>query len=197
MIPHENHLSSVNGVGPTKKLAIIGNPNAGQKNLARIFRQGSHTLWGWPCEYIVPASAQKLTETCAALSPHIYEAAIVIGGDGTVHHAIRGLLQNQLQIPSIPQVPLFTFPGGTANDLATELGINLDWTSAQKMINEQSSEMIDLIEVNGIPFATVAGVGLGAIMTEDYLNSFIVLLEKKSTLLWRFARLHSTGARRD
>lgn len=152
----------------SKKLAIIGNPNAGQQNLARIFRQSSRTLWGWPCEYQVSTSASHLVEICASLTPEEYEAAVVIGGDGTQNHAIKGLILNKNRHPAHLQVPLLAFPAGTANDLASELGISNDWNLAQKLINHENHSSMDLITVNDLPFATVAGVGLGATMTDEF-----------------------------
>ena len=143
-----------------KKLAIIGNKKAGKGNLSQLFLEARRIIWGWPCDFLTPESTEELTELCASLDPNIYEAAVVIGGDGTVHHAVRGLSRNT--------VPLYAFPGGTANDLASELGTRPDWSLVQQLINERRPEAIDLIEVNGIPFSTVAGVGLGATLTEEF-----------------------------
>lgn len=169
---------------PIKKLAIIGNPNAGKNNLPHVLRQGKLTLWGWTCDFIMPNSPQALADACAQLDPKLYEAAIVIGGDGTIHHAIRGLLRKKSETALQEQVPLFPFPAGTANDLAREMGLKADWNFVQQLINEKQAKSIDMLEVNGIPFATVAGVGLGALMTEEFNQ------RRKSSKLFRF--LHKT-----
>ena len=143
-----------------KKLAIIGNAKAGKGNLSQLFLEARRVIWGWPCDFLTPSSTTDLTSLCASLDPNVYEAAVVIGGDGTIHHAVRGLSQGK--------IPLYAFPGGTANDLASELGTRADWAQVQQLINERQPEPIDLIDVNGIPFATVAGIGLGAALTEDF-----------------------------
>lgn len=144
----------------SKRIAIIANPHAGKGDVARTLQEAKRALWGYAVDIRFPESLAALHETCATLDPQIYEAVVVIGGDGTINQAIRGLARNQ--------VPLYVFPGGTANDLARELGIRADWEQAQRLIVEKRTETIDLIEVDQVPFATVAGIGVGAFLTAEF-----------------------------
>ena len=141
-----------------RKLAIMANPAAGRGRALALAQEARRALWGWPLELFVPETASELQEACRTLEPARFEAAIVIGGDGTINRALRGLTKSG--------VPLLPFPGGTANDLATELGIPADWEGVQRLVDARARAPMDLIEVNGVPFATVAGIGVGAELTE-------------------------------
>ncbi len=140
-----------------KTLALIANSAAGNGFAYRALDRGRKTLWGWPLETIFPKSCEELEATCAGLDSEKYEAAVVLGGDGTVNRALRGLIKSQ--------VPLYPFPLGTANDLAAEQGLRADWEQVQRLVDSQRYAKIDLIQVNDAPFATVGGIGVGAIIT--------------------------------
>ncbi len=143
-----------------KKLAIIANRSAGKGQALTALQQAKRQLWGWDVDFKLPTTISELQETCQALDPNIYEAAVLVGGDGTINQALPGLSQSQ--------VPFCPYPGGTANDLAHELGIRPEWNQIQNLINKKKIATIDLITVNKIPFATVAGIGIGALLTSEF-----------------------------
>ncbi|MEK6705646.1 MAG: diacylglycerol kinase family protein [Bdellovibrionota bacterium] len=143
-----------------KKLAILANPASGKGKAIEAVQTAKRALWGWDIEFHFPSSSNELRKICQKLNKTTYEAAVVIGGDGTMNDAIRGLIESK--------VPLCPFPAGTANDLAQELGISDDWNDIQQLIDGGQTKMMDLIEVNHMPFATVAGIGIGALLTAEY-----------------------------
>lgn len=144
-----------------KKIAVLANKSSGQEAAVAHTLAARSELWGWNCDFYFPSSVAELKSICATLSPDLYEALIVIGGDGTLNQVIRSL-------PSKPNsVPIYPFPGGTANDLAKELGLKANWNQVQTLVDRKRHDLIDLIEVNGIPFATVGGIGIGSILTEE------------------------------
>jgi diacylglycerol kinase family enzyme len=49
-----------------------------------------------------------------------YSAVILVGGDGTFHEAINGMLMRTDNI----KLPIGFFPAGTGNDTCKSLGIN-------------------------------------------------------------------------
>ena len=142
-----------------RKIAVIVNRHAGKGKAIEALQHARRVLWGWPMEFISPDSSEELRNVCAGLSQDKYEAAVVIGGDGTINHAIRGLARTG--------VPLLPFPGGTANDLAAECGVKADWEQVQRLIDNNLHEAVDLIEANKVPYATVAGIGVGAALTAE------------------------------
>lgn len=80
------------------------------------------------------------------------DAVICGGGDGTVLTAIlAGLGRDR---------PLGILPLGTLNLLARDLGLPLDPVEAAARLAEGHAARIDLAEVNGLPFAIWASLGM-------------------------------------
>ena len=143
-----------------KSIVLFANPRARSGLGARPVRDAKRTLWGWPLKVVLPASLEIFKEEIRSLNPETTEAVLIVGGDGTFHQAIPELLKKN--IPALP------FPGGTANDLAAELGISNSWELVQNLIDKKSTTEMDLISANGIPFATVAGIGAGDRISAEF-----------------------------
>src|SRR4030095_14808272 len=75
-----------------------------------------------------------------------------LGGDGTIHHAVRGLAHTSTALAIIPS--------GTGNDFAAAARIPAQPVAAARMLLACEARAVDLGAVNGIPFCCVAGVGL-------------------------------------
>jgi diacylglycerol kinase (ATP) len=143
-----------------KKIALIANKNAGKGKAVASVQAAKRILWGYQIDFFNPPTLDTFQNTCSSLSPAIYEAAVVLGGDGTVNRALRAFVHKE--------IPLCAFPAGTANDLSSELGVKGDWEQVQRLLDRKSIESVDLVAVNGIPFATVAGMGVGATLTSEF-----------------------------
>jgi len=120
---------------------FVVNPNAGgvtHRDVLGAIRRG--------------LGARKATVSSRPPDPGEARAALVVavGGDGTVSRVINGRLPERLGL----------IPRGTANDLATELGIPRDFERAWEVLEGGSEVEIDLISVNGARFATGGGLGL-------------------------------------
>jgi diacylglycerol kinase (ATP) len=89
------------------------------------------------------------------------QAAIVIGGDGTLSHAVNRLLAAYKQVP-----PMLVIPGGTANLMAQHL--KLEWDAAdldrQIIAALQANKRceLDCARANGELFMLIAGIGFDA-----------------------------------
>jgi diacylglycerol kinase (ATP) len=81
-------------------------------------------------------------------------AVIVAGGDGTVSRAIEALAGTDTLLGLIPL--------GTGNDLARELGWPTEVDAAIPRLLDGRERVLDLVEVNGRPYATVGLIGLTA-----------------------------------
>lgn len=145
----------------SRKLAIIINAHAGESRAALIAREAHRKLWGWPLEFFIGVDVEATRLFISQLGPEVFAAIIVAGGDGTLNQLLPSLLKTNL--------PIATFPAGTANDLASENGMTGDWEDLQSAIDLNTVKKIDLIEVNGRPFATIGGIGIGASLTH-YVN---------------------------
>jgi diacylglycerol kinase (ATP) len=87
---------------------------------------------------------------------------LVAGGDGTLHHAIRGLAGSDCALGIVPR--------GTGNDLAGALGIGGPVRQAIERALGGTPRRIDLGRAGALPFAGAAGIGVvGEVL--DYLEA--------------------------
>lgn len=115
----------------------------------------------WPWELSAPGTPEELRQFCDSITPDNYDGVFFAGGDGTFHQALPSLVGKGLR--------LGVLPGGTANDLANELGTSLNWDHVRKLVSG-NTEPMDLIGVNGSFIATVGGTGVGALLCDE-INS--------------------------
>ncbi|AST93204.1 MULTISPECIES: diacylglycerol/lipid kinase family protein [Sutcliffiella] len=78
-------------------------------------------------------------------------AIVAIGGDGTVHEVINGIIGTT--------TPLGIIPAGSGNDFSRGLGIPLDYNLALNRLLNGEPKIIDIGNVNSTYFGTVAGIG--------------------------------------
>jgi len=81
------------------------------------------------------------------------DTIVSVGGDGTVNTLIQHLAHTD--------IGLLVIPGGTANDLANELGLEKNSRKVIQYVRQKNVKSIDLIKVNDRLFATNGGFGLG------------------------------------
>lgn len=81
------------------------------------------------------------------------DTVVSVGGDGTVNTLIQQLADTD--------IGLLVIPGGTANDLAHELGLEKNVKKVIQYVRQKNVKQIDLIKVNQRLFATNGGFGLG------------------------------------
>jgi YegS/Rv2252/BmrU family lipid kinase len=87
---------------------------------------------------------------------------LVWGGDGTVRRCIDTLVHDGLD-----GVTLGVLPAGTANLLASNLGIPNDLVQAVDVALHGEPTSLDVGEMNGACFAVMAGTGFDALMIKD------------------------------
>lgn len=100
--------------------------------------------------------AENLTELRSQLNEDIQDkvdTVVSVGGDGTVNTLIQQLANTE--------IGLLVIPGGTANDLAHELGLEHNVKKVIQYVRQKNVKKIDLISVNNRLFATNGGFGLG------------------------------------
>ena len=161
----------------SKKVYFIGNPSCGQGyKIKDMFQNLSARLWGWDCEFRTTGSPAETRTLLESLRPDEVEAIFLFGGDGTLNRALPTLLRTG--------IPLGLLPGGTANDLSSRLGMSLDRDLIQHLLDDRAVGTMDLISVNGKPFATVGGIGFPALTTDEFNQrrgrSWLTRLEYRS-----------------
>lgn len=83
---------------------------------------------------------------------------VVVGGDGSVHHAARGLLDTATA--GAPEIPLAVVAAGTGNDWVKSLQTpSHDVTAMAARIAAGVTRVVDVGEIDGVPFVNAAGLG--------------------------------------
>lgn len=122
------------------------------------WRKATERLIGrrYGVEILTPPTADEAAEIVRARMAAEQRPAVVVaaGGDGTVRVVAQELAGTG--------VPLGVIPLGTGNDFARANGIPGDVAGALDRIVRRSTRAIDLLEVNGRPFVTAGGIGIGA-----------------------------------
>lgn len=142
---------------------MIYNPNAGRFPSGILAERAANVLRasGWDIRLMMTHDGEQVTQLAREAAEGAKEALFVVGGDGTVNLAVRGLAGSD--------TALGVLPGGTANVLAQELGLpGLTWTrwmaleeSAHRLADAEVRE-VDIGMCGGTPFLMWAGVGLDA-----------------------------------
>ncbi len=144
-------------------LLFILNPVAGhgrsQRVLARLQaaltnRSGVRTVT-WSTSG--PGHARELALRAAREG---YTRIVAVGGDGTVHEVLNGLMEAGPQL--LARVGLGVVPAGSGNDFARNLGIPAQPQALADRLTGGTWGRVDVGLVNGRYFGNVAGVGFDA-----------------------------------
>lgn len=139
-----------------KTLHIIINPVSGKKNdeTEALILEGTKAA-GIDSEMFLTEKAGDASRFAKAAIEKGVDAVAVCGGDGTVLEVASALMGSD--------VPLFIIPGGSANVLATELGIPKDIKEACALLKgELEIKFIDAGRFNDGYFLCRAALGLEA-----------------------------------
>ena len=147
----------MNQSGP--RLAVIFNPTAGPSR-SRRFQLTLAALRRLGCKIEIRETqrrgdAQEIARTVDTATTDIVVAA---GGDGTINEVINGLVGRDL--------PLALIPLGTANVLASEIGLSRAPKKVAQTIVAGIRRPICLGRANGHWFSMMAGLGFDAHVVE-------------------------------
>ena len=158
------------------KLPLIYNPKSGPDEkrpealltkLPKYMRdQIEPTPFGPPWDY-----APLIEQAKAAEGP-----LVVWGGDGTLHHAGRALVDTGCP------VPLAAIPGGSGNGLVRGLRTPLDPAKALLRLLQGRELRMDLPRLDGVPFLNVCGTGFEAVVARAFDT-------KPGRGFWNYVRL--------
>jgi len=104
---------------------------------------------------------------------------VSVGGDGTLHEVVNGVLQSELPANKYPVIGLL--PHGSANDFARTAGISNSIEKLIEMIRSNTTQKIDLGKIilqqtqEIRYFINIAGVGLGPEVAQKLERSSSVL----------------------
>ena len=144
-------------IGATAAALVVANPHARRVRRGEWRKPAERALGRrYGIEIVSPGSADEAALFVRERMAAEQRPAVVIaaGGDGTVRLVAQELAGTG--------VPLGVLPLGTGNDFAHANGIPTDIAGALDRIVRRSTRAIDLLEVNGRPFVTAGGIGIGA-----------------------------------
>ncbi len=140
-----------------RALAII-NPTAGGGRSLKVWPAARARLVGagWQITDVTAERRGHEREFAAAAVREAYDAVVAVGGDGTIHWAVNGLLANGQN-----HTALGIIPAGTGSDFAAALDIPNDPLAAVEIILKDRRRRVDVGLVHGRHFVTIATVGFG------------------------------------
>jgi diacylglycerol kinase (ATP) len=163
--------TSTGGMTAPRRLLVVLNPHAGRGAASRVWAAAEPILRAAGCTPRVmetqrPGHARELL----AELPHVArDAVVVVGGDGTLHEAINGLMA-----AGTPRPPLGFIPAGTGNSLATDLAC-LDPAQAARAIVEGKTRPLDVMKVRLRPAGDQDGVAAAVLEPPRTLYAFNIV----------------------
>lgn len=162
-------------VAPLGPPLLIGNPRAG-RDRGQVLREVSAALHehGLPhdvAETTAPGAASRIAREAVTGGRRF---VVAVGGDGTVHEVVNGLLDPVTGEPHGHDTVLGVVPGGTGGDLARTFGFDRrPHVVARHLLGEVTSPFdvgrIHLTGPDGAPrtvlFANIAEAGYGGLVT--------------------------------
>lgn len=138
-----------------RKILFIVNPNAG-KRISDFIIETIRKEFPANIYYQIAIWKDKdhFEEITQLLKTEGYTDAVAVGGDGTVNHVAKTILNTGITLGIVPI--------GSGNGLARSLGISMKIEEAVKQIVAGKTTVIDHGLVNNIPFFCTSGIGFDA-----------------------------------
>lgn len=138
-----------------KQAMIIINPSSGKEEALKHVSSVEGILRDKGYRVMVKETEKELDAThfCITACEECYDLVVSIGGDGTLHETINGLM-NQGHRPKLGIVPL-----GTVNDFARALQIPLNPEEAIRTLTSPKVKVVDMGRLNDRLFANVVAAG--------------------------------------
>lgn len=142
-------------------VGVLVNPSAGAGSAAGVAQAVTQALSARGLAFEVvhteyPGHAEELARTMAGRE---LETLLIVGGDGTVFEAARGLLGTN--------VALGIIPAGTGNDFAKTLNLPRKPLDALAYALEHAPRQVDAGRVNGRLFGNECGTGFDVTVLEN------------------------------
>jgi len=136
-----------------RKFYLTVNPHGGRRKGPRVLRQVRPVLEaaGLDLEVIQTTCPGHARDLAHQLDFTGYEGLVVVGGDGTMHEVVNGLLTRADR----QAVPIGLIPAGSGNSFACDLGV-LDPLAAARAVIGGQTRRIDLAEVRTPTQVTLA-----------------------------------------
>ena len=134
---------------------LIVNPTAGKKKMHQLVERIKSVFDKGKLDYDIhyTTHVRDAEEVSRELTSKGEKDIVVVGGDGTLHETLNGLVD-----PTDCRLGLI--PAGTGNDFAESAKIPLEVEEAASLIVKGETKETDYLEVGGVRCMNVAGLGL-------------------------------------
>ncbi len=149
---------------PFSRARLILNPMAGRGRTGRSSETIEHQLGlvANTLDVVYSKNVLDLRNLAAQARRDSVDLVLIAGGDGSVHHAARGLLEESLGVvPTLGILPL-----GSANDFAYSLNLTQGWWQKPGWkLGRVDHGWIQLDQNPSMAFVNGVGLGLNAMVT--------------------------------
>jgi diacylglycerol kinase (ATP) len=146
---------------PIDRFYVILNPTAGRGAAARVRGVIEREMAQAGAAFTIAETTRRghAAELAEAAARGGWPAVVAVGGDGTVHEVVNGLMRAANGEPS---VPLGIVGVGSGNDFARLAGVPTDATWAVRRMTEAEPRAVDVGRVGDEWFSNGVGIGLDA-----------------------------------
>ena len=137
MHPDNFELIDVEQMSYSKKLAIIYNPNSGRKIDRKAQISNALDKNSIKYEFLETKGYLDALNFVKNLDIDTYSAIVAVGGDGTCHEVVNGLMQRTDR----RKLPICFLPGGTGNDTCRSLNMDSMETGLQYLLKGNTIKM--------------------------------------------------------
>jgi len=162
---------------------LIVNPAARHGETAKLIPVIDQQLSGLPHDTVTSECIGHATELAAAAAD--YDVVVAVGGDGTVHEVLNGLMR----IDAERRPALGLIPTGSGNDTRRTLGIPDDVSQAALVLGTGCRRRFDIGLCNGVYFNNSFAAGLDAKVTAKAVE-YKVTKRRDGLWLYLTALLH-------
>jgi len=163
------------------RIIILLNPKAGRGKARFVMRQALEVMQGEGVVVDVQESrdAQHLEALARQAAAEKPDAVVSLGGDGTHHYVVNGIVGSE--------VPLGMIPCGSGNDFAKGLGVPAQARAAAEVVRAGHIRRVDLGRTGNTVYGCIAGVGFDSVVTR-YANERVRRLRGSWAYAWSILR---------
>lgn len=162
---------------PEERTLVIVNPMAKHGETEKLVPVVEQLLMSVPHDTVTTAHTGHAAEIAAGATG--YSTVLAVGGDGTVHEVLNGLMHH----PAASRPALGLIPTGSGNDTRRTLGISEDIADAVLQFQSGERRPFDVGVCNGIHFNNSFAAGLDARVTAKAVE---YKTTKKRSGLWLY-----------
>jgi len=163
------------------RVIILVNPNAGRGKGRSVLREALEVIrrQGVATDVQESRDARHLLALARQAAAEKPDAVVSLGGDGTQHYVLNGIMGSE--------IPLGVIPCGSGNDFARGLGIPTRVRAAAEAVCAGNTRRVDLGRVGSTVFSCIAGAGFDSVVTR-YANERVRRLKGSLAYAWSILR---------